>query len=61
MGIIDWVDEGASSTTVLVHEVVEASGQIIDLTMAEAIFTGIVYDTGRFSFSNTTARDLYVC
>ena len=61
MGIIDWVDEGASSTTVLVHEVVEASGQIIDLAMAEAIFTGIVYDTGRFSFSNTTARDLYVC
>ena len=29
--------------------------------MAKAIYTGIVYDTGRFSFSNTTARDLYIC
>ena len=61
MGIIDWVDEGASSTTVMVYEVVEVAKQSIDLAMAEAIFTGIVYDTGRFSFSNTTARDLYVC
>lgn len=61
MGIIDWVDEGASSTTVMIYEVVEVSKQHIDLAMAEAIFTGIVYDTGRFSFSNTTARDLYVC
>lgn len=61
MGIIDWVDVDASSTTVMVHEVVEASGISIDLSMAEAIFSGIVYDTGRFSFSNTTARDLYVC
>ena len=61
MGLIDWVDEKASSTTVMVHEVVEISGQTIDKKMADAIFTGIVYDTGRFSFSNTTARDLYVC
>ena len=61
MGMIDWVDENVSSTTVLVHEVVEASGLPIDNKMAEAIFTGIVYDIGRFSFSNTTARDLYVC
>lgn len=61
MGIIDWVDVDVSSTTVMVHEVIEASGQLVDLPMAEAIFTGIVYDTGRFSFSNTTARDLYVC
>lgn len=61
MGAIDWVDEDASSTTVMVHEVIEASGQTIDRDMADAIFTGIVYDTGRFSFSNTTARDLYVC
>ncbi len=61
MGIIDWVDEGASSTTVMVYEIMEVSKQNIDLAMAEAIFSGIVYDTGRFSFSNTTARDLYVC
>ncbi|MBN1407585.1 MAG: bifunctional oligoribonuclease/PAP phosphatase NrnA [Calditrichaceae bacterium] len=61
MGIIDWVDVDASSSTVMVHEIIEAAGITIDLPMAEAIFSGIVYDTGRFSFSNTTARDLYVC
>jgi len=61
MGIIDWVDVNASSSTVMVYEVIEASGISLDKSVAEAVFTGIVYDTGRFSFSNTTARDLYVC
>ncbi|MEJ2054438.1 MAG: DHH family phosphoesterase, partial [Calditrichaceae bacterium] len=61
IGIIDWVDQNASSSTVMVYEVFEASGISPDVSMAEAIFTGIIYDTGRFSFSNTTARDLYVC
>lgn len=61
IGVIDWVDENASSTTVMVHEVVEVSGMKIDIDLAETIFTGIIYDTGRFSFSNTTSRDLYVC
>lgn len=61
MGPMDWVDEKASSTTVLVYEIIEKSGISINQDLAESIFTGIIYDTGRFSFSNTTARDLYVC
>lgn len=61
MGNIDWVMEQASSTTVLVHEIIEKAEIAIDRELAECIFTGIFYDTGRFSFSNTTARDLYVC
>lgn len=61
MGPLDWVDEEASSTTVLVYEVIAKSGISINQDLAECIFTGIIYDTGRFSFSNTTARDLYVC
>lgn len=61
MGQLEWVDEAASSTTVMVYEVAEQSGITVDLDLAKAIFTGIVYDTGRFSFSNTTARDLHVC
>ena len=54
------LDEDASSTTQLIYEVIELSDIKIDLPLAQAIYTGIVYDTGRFSFSNTTSRDMYV-
>ncbi len=56
-GGIDWVDTGSSSTTAMVYELYVQSGIKIDLDMAKALYTGILYDTGRFSFSNTTARD----
>jgi phosphoesterase RecJ-like protein len=55
------VDEHASSTTQLIYEIIDQSQIRIDRPMAQAIYTGIVYDTGRFSFSNTTARDMYIC
>jgi phosphoesterase RecJ-like protein len=61
MGTIDWADEAASSTTALVYEVIELSGIEPDVEIAKAIFTGIAYDTGRFSFSNTTSRDFNIC
>ncbi len=54
------VDEEASSTTQLIYEVIELSGITVDVEMAKTIYTGIVYDTGRFSFSNTRARDMYI-
>ncbi len=60
MGVIDWVDEEASSTTSMIFEVLEQSDVEIDIELAKAVFTGIVYDTGRFSFSNTTARDFFI-
>ncbi len=61
MSELEWVDEKASSTTALVYEIIEASGVKLDFDLAQAVFTGIVYDTGRFSFSNTTARDFEIC
>ncbi len=60
MGIAEWVDEAASSTTAMVYEIIKRSGAAIDKDLATAVFTGIVYDTGRFSFSNTTARDFFI-
>ncbi|HGY54617.1 MAG TPA: bifunctional oligoribonuclease/PAP phosphatase NrnA [Caldithrix abyssi] len=60
LGHIDWVDEEASSTTAMIFEILDQSAMEIDLDLAKAVFTGIVYDTGRFSFSNTTARDYYI-
>ena len=60
MGLTEWVDEQASSTTAMVYEVIKRFDVEIDADLATALFTGIVYDTGRFSFSNTTARDFYI-
>ncbi len=57
MGGIDWVDTKSSSTTAMVYDVYKKAGITIDLEMAKALYTGILYDTGRFSFSNTTAKD----
>ena len=53
--------EDASSTTQLVYEIIDQANITVDFDLAQAIYTGIVYDTGRFSFSNTTSRDMYVC
>ncbi len=60
MGAVDWVDEEASSASALVFEVIEKAGIGLNFEIAEAIFTGIVYDTGRFSFSNTRGRDFEI-
>ncbi len=57
---LNMVDEQASSTTQLIYEIVDMTGIEVDTEMAKAIYTGIVYDTGRFSFSNTSARDMYI-
>jgi phosphoesterase RecJ-like protein len=61
IGDTQLVDENASSTTALVYEVIDHMGIEVDFDIAQAIFTGIVYDTGRFSFSNTTHRDFEIC
>ncbi len=58
---INMVDTKASSTSQLVYEILDISGLEIGVEEAKAIYTGIVYDTGRFSFSNTTARDMFIC
>lgn len=53
--------EDASSTTQLVYEIIAQTNITVDFELAQAIYTGIVYDTGRFSYSNTTSRDMYIC
>ena len=59
--VLNLTDVKASSATQLVYELIEEANIKVDKPLAEAIYTGIVYDTGRFSFSNTTARDLVIC
>lgn len=54
------VDTAASSTCQLVYEIVIRSGIELDYDFANLLFTGIMYDTGRFSFSNTRQRDFEI-
>lgn len=49
-------DPGASSTSYLVYQVIEALGGAdrVDRVMAEALYTGMMTDTGNFSYGNLT-------
>jgi phosphoesterase RecJ-like protein len=57
---VDMSDENASSTTHLIYEILEEAGITMNKDYAQAIYTGIVYDTGRFYLANTPARDMFI-
>ena len=57
---LDLVDTAASSTCQLVYEVLSRSDIPFDHDLAVLLFSGIMYDTGRFSFSNTRCRDFEI-
>jgi phosphoesterase RecJ-like protein len=50
------IEENASSTCELVYLVAKELGSPLALDAAEAIFAGIVYDTGSFSYPKTAER-----
>jgi phosphoesterase RecJ-like protein len=66
-GDLNWIDPTFSSSGEMVWELVKASGVKPDLKIATCVYTAIVTDTGRFSFSNTTiethlnASELLAC
>jgi phosphoesterase RecJ-like protein len=53
-GNLNLVDETAGSTTQVLYRVFEAGGIGISRDMAVALYVGLVTDTGRFQYSNTT-------
>ncbi len=55
-GDLNWIDPSFASSGEMVWEIVKASGVRPDRDIATCVYTGIVTDTGRFSFSNTTAE-----
>lgn len=57
---INLVDTAASSTCQLIYEVISRSNIQFDFDFANLVFCGIMYDTGRFSFSNTRQRDFEI-
>jgi phosphoesterase RecJ-like protein len=53
-GDLNWVDPSFSSCGEMVWELAKAAGVKPDRDLATCVYTAIVTDTGRFSFSNTT-------
>ncbi len=49
------------SASAMVFELIYESKIVIDEAIATAIYTGIIFDTGRLSFSNTRKRDFEIC
>ncbi len=57
-GSVDLVVDGASSTAEVLVDVIDELGVELDPTIAVALYTGLVTDTGRFQYSNTTPAAL---
>lgn len=54
-GTLNCVDAKASSTSELLWHIMKTAGWTITPRIAECLYTGIVADTGGFTFGNTTA------
>ncbi|HVL33887.1 MAG TPA: bifunctional oligoribonuclease/PAP phosphatase NrnA [Actinomycetota bacterium] len=53
-GDINLIDPNAAASAVLVHELLQRLGAPIDRDIATCLYTGLVTDTGRFQYRNTT-------
>jgi phosphoesterase RecJ-like protein len=53
-GSINVVDEDAAATAVVVRELVRKLGWTLNRDAALCLYTGLVTDTGRFQYANTT-------
>ncbi|MCD8351916.1 MAG: bifunctional oligoribonuclease/PAP phosphatase NrnA [Planctomycetaceae bacterium] len=58
LGEAVWIDPAASSTGEMIVRLAEVAGWSMDKPAAQALWTAIVTDTGRFSFENTTEAAL---
>lgn len=55
-GDVDWIDPDAACTTEMIWLLCADLGVTPDDGLAEALYVGLVTDTGRFMYSNTTPR-----
>ena len=58
--VYNYVDINASSTSNLIYELFSIIKIEMNTDLANLIFSGIMYDTGRFSFSNTNLKDFRI-
>lgn len=57
-GDINLVDSGRASSAELALELIQRMGGVVTPEIATALYTGVVTDTGRFQYSNTSPATL---
>ena len=57
---IDYVDPDASSAAQIVLELINETDLLMDKDVAEKLFWGIISDTNRFMFNNSTAKTFFL-
>lgn len=60
-GHVNYIDGQASSAAEVAYRLLSLWPVTVDSAMATMIYTGIICDTGRFVFPNTSARALDIC
>ncbi|MGI8777078.1 MAG: DHH family phosphoesterase [Acidimicrobiales bacterium] len=55
-GTIDLIDPDAAASVVIVRRLIERLGWALDRDSAICLYTGLVCDTGRFQYDNTTSE-----
>ena len=59
-GTVDLIDPNAAATAQLVYSLIERMGGALDADTAACLYAGLLTDTGRFQFSNTTPEVLRI-
>lgn len=59
-GTVNYVDAKAASTAELIYQLLKELQVVVDIPMAECLYTGIITDTGSFRFPSTTPKTLQV-
>jgi len=60
-GDINWIDGNAAAVGEMIFDLLEEIGAKIGPEIAESLYSAIITDTGRFTYSNTSSRSLEVC
>lgn len=60
-GGINYVDESAAATGMMIFQLFEDAGVPLTVDNADELFTAILTDTGRFRFPNTTPHAMRIC
>ena len=57
---LEYIDKDASSASQIVLELINETPLLIDKQIVEEIFWGIISDTNRFMFNNSTSKTFYL-
>ena len=55
-GSVNWIDEDACAVAAMIYRIAQAAGVEITPSMATCLYTGILSDTGAFTYSSTSAE-----